>query len=89
MLKTDNDFADWFSTAKRGSKTLYFSYYRHPRRLSDPPNRPLAWAREKNKDLNRLALKVWDYYEKGLVILTQEIVGDFCCYTVQKTGRKL
>jgi hypothetical protein len=90
MLKTDNDFADWFSTAKKGAKAPYFSYYRWPRRASDPPNKPLARAREENKSLHRLALKVWDYYEKGLVTLTQEVVdNDFCRYMVQKTGRKL
>lgn len=72
-VETPEQFVDWATTAKKGSRVSYFNGYLFRERIVNPPSRVSGYnAATKFK----LASKAWEFYDLGIVTLCQKRLGD-------------
>lgn len=72
-VETSEQFVEWATTAKKNSRVSYFSGYLFRERITNPPSRvsgPNAAPQFK------LASKVWEFHQLGIVRLFQKRLGD-------------
>lgn len=72
-VETPEQFVDWVTTAKKGSRISYFNGYLFRERVTNPPSR-VSGSNAAAKF--KLASKVWEFHQLGVVRLFQKRMGD-------------